>query len=155
VIVADVADSTIIVGADREAHLQHGVYAAQTTPLVSRTGHLVGMISTHWRHPYHPPEQDLASLDVLARQAADLIERSQTEDHTRFLAREVSHRAKNLLAGCPGHRAADGRRGEFEYVDDRVCRHGLRRWRPVRNSSCKAIGEASRSGHWSVLSCNI
>jgi PAS domain S-box-containing protein len=102
VIVPDVADNTIIVGADREAHLQNGIYAAQTTPLVSRTGHLVGMISTHWRHPYHPPEQDLASLDVLARQAADLIERSQTEDHTRFLAREVSHRAKNLLAVVQG-----------------------------------------------------
>jgi two-component sensor histidine kinase len=60
------------------------------------------MISTHWLHPYYPPEQDLVSLDVLARQAADLIERSQTEEHTRFLAREVSHRAKNLLAVVQG-----------------------------------------------------
>jgi two-component sensor histidine kinase len=102
VIVADVEDTPIIVGADRDLHLQNGVHAAQTTPLVSRTGHLVGMISTHWRHPYHPQEQDLISLDVLARQAADLIERSLTEEHTRLLVREVSHRAKNLLAVVQG-----------------------------------------------------
>jgi PAS domain S-box-containing protein len=37
------------------------------------------MISTHWREPYQPPERALRSLDVLARQAADLIERSQAE----------------------------------------------------------------------------
>ena len=102
VIEPDIENSSFIVGPERDVHLQNGIRAAQTTPLVSRTGHLVGMISTHWGHRYDPPEQDLVSLDVLARQAADLIERSQTEEHTRFLAREVSHRAKNLLAVVQG-----------------------------------------------------
>lgn len=98
VIVTDVNKSPVIVGGDRDLHLQNGVHAAQTTPLVSREGQLVGMISTHWRHPHHPAEQDLVLLDVLARQAADLIERTQSEEQKRILSREVSHRAKNLLA---------------------------------------------------------
>jgi two-component sensor histidine kinase len=102
VIVDNVENSTIIVGPDRDLHLQNGIHAAQTTPLVSRTGHLVGMISTHWLNPLHPQEQDLALLDVLARQAADLIERSLTEEHTGLLVREVNHRAKNLLAVVQG-----------------------------------------------------
>jgi two-component sensor histidine kinase len=37
-------------------------------------------------------------LDVLARQAADLIERTLADEHTQLLLREVSHRAKNILA---------------------------------------------------------
>jgi PAS domain S-box-containing protein len=102
VIVPDVRTSNIIVGPDLELHLKNGVLAAQTTPLVSRTGRLVGMISTHWCHAHQPQEQELVSLDVLARQAADLMERSLTEEHTRHLVREVSHRAKNLLAVVQG-----------------------------------------------------
>jgi two-component system sensor kinase FixL len=37
------------------------------------------MISTHWREPHQPTDRKLRSLDVLARQAADLIERGETE----------------------------------------------------------------------------
>lgn len=102
VIVAEVEESPIIIGADRNMHLENDIHAAQTTPLMSRAGNLLGMISTHWRHPHHPQEQDLVLFDVLARQAADLIERTQTEEHTRLLSREVSHRAKNLLAVVQG-----------------------------------------------------
>jgi PAS domain S-box-containing protein len=41
------------------------------------------MISTHWREPHQPTERTLRSLDVLARQAADLIERVQVETALR------------------------------------------------------------------------
>jgi hypothetical protein len=37
------------------------------------------MISTHWREPHQPAERELLRLDVLARQAADLIERGKAE----------------------------------------------------------------------------
>lgn len=60
-----------------------GIIAAQSTPLYSRTGELLGMISTHWDHPYDPPQRHLDLLDILARQAADLIERTQTNDALR------------------------------------------------------------------------
>lgn len=32
------------------------------------------MISTHWRQEHQPAEHELRLLDLLARQAADLIE---------------------------------------------------------------------------------
>jgi hypothetical protein len=73
----------------------------QSTPPMSRGGEVPGMISTHWRQPYSPQEQELQRLDILARQAADLIERSLDEQR-RVLLREVSHQAKNILAIVQG-----------------------------------------------------
>ncbi|WP_276485554.1 ATP-binding protein [Paraflavitalea pollutisoli] len=75
--------------------LDGGVIAAQSTPLYSRSGQLLGMISTHWDHPHTPPKRRLDLLDILARQAADLIERtslltdleSKVADRTRDLQR--------------------------------------------------------------------
>jgi PAS domain S-box-containing protein len=63
-----------------------GIRAMQSTPLFSRAGGLLGMISTHWRGPHEPSERDLRLLDVLARQAADLIERKQAELSDQRLA---------------------------------------------------------------------
>ncbi len=54
-----------------------GILAAQSTPLFSNAGKLVGMISTHWNEPYTPTQHQLEMLDVLARKAADLVERYQ------------------------------------------------------------------------------
>lgn len=66
-----------------QVFLDGGVLAAQSTPLYSRTGKLLGMISTHWDHPYSPPQRHLDLLDILARQAADLIERTQNAEALR------------------------------------------------------------------------
>jgi signal transduction histidine kinase len=73
--------------------LEAGIFAAQSTPLYSRAGKLLGMISTHWRSPHDPPQRHLDLLDILARQAADLIERTQnvealkqSEERLRALA---------------------------------------------------------------------
>lgn len=38
------------------------------------------MISTHWREQHTPSERDLRIFDVLARQAADLIEWRRAEE---------------------------------------------------------------------------
>ena len=99
VIVPDVKTCDFMAGRDdlRMYH-QTSIRAVQSTPLMSRGGQVLGMISTHWRQPHWPSEHDLRLLDVLARQAADLIERSLAEQRTNVLLREVSHRAKNLLA---------------------------------------------------------
>jgi GAF domain-containing protein len=62
---------------DQQVYLQTGILACQTTPLIARTGDIVGMISTHWRTPHQPSEEDFRQFDNLARQAADLIERAR------------------------------------------------------------------------------
>ena len=41
------------------------------------------MLSTHWRTPHTPTEEDFTFFDVLARQAADLIERILAEEALR------------------------------------------------------------------------
>jgi PAS domain S-box-containing protein len=79
-IVPDIELSDFMAGSeDLETYRQTGIRAVQSTPLVSRDGHLLGMISTHWRNPHQPSERDFRLLDVLARQAADLIERKLAE----------------------------------------------------------------------------
>jgi PAS domain S-box-containing protein len=62
-------------------HLDAGYRSAQSTPLVTRSGKRIGMLSTHWREHRRPNERDLRFLDLLTRQAADLIERELTEAH--------------------------------------------------------------------------
>jgi two-component sensor histidine kinase len=104
---------------DLLAFRRTGIRSAQTTPLVSREGRLLGMISTHWDRPHQPSERDLRLLDILARQAADLLERTigeeslrareqelastcaalrETEQLQKMLTGELSHRVKNMLA---------------------------------------------------------
>ncbi|WP_395606495.1 ATP-binding protein [Pseudomonas sp. B22129] len=68
---------------DLQAFRRAGIRAAQTTPLRSRDGRLLGMISTHWSQPHQPSERDLRLLDILARQAADLLERTQADEALR------------------------------------------------------------------------
>jgi PAS domain S-box-containing protein len=84
VIVSDVECSDFMAGsADLNVSRRAGIRAMHSTPLVSRSGRLLGMISTHWREPHQPTERALRSLDVLARQAADLIERTQVDTALR------------------------------------------------------------------------
>jgi PAS domain S-box-containing protein len=65
--------------ADLDAFRRLDVCSAQSTPLISRAGHLLGMITTYWRNPHHLTDRELRPLDVLSRQAADLIERNEAE----------------------------------------------------------------------------
>jgi len=84
VVVPDVECEDFMAGsADLEVARQVGLRAMHSTPLISRTGRLLGMISSHWQKPHSPAEHELRALDVLARQAADLIERVQVETTLR------------------------------------------------------------------------
>ena len=77
VVVADVEACEFIAGTpDQQEYRRSGIRAVQSTPLRSRTGRPLGMLSTHWRSPHTPTEDDFTFFDVLARQAADLIERT-------------------------------------------------------------------------------
>ena len=81
VIVEDVEHSPIFAGtAGLEIQLKAGVRACQSTPLLSRSGKLLGIFSTHYGRPHRPAERALRLLDLLARQAADMIDRIQAEE---------------------------------------------------------------------------
>jgi PAS domain S-box-containing protein len=84
VIVRDVEVSDLVKGTENLSHYRlSGIRAMLSAPLVSRDGHLVGVISTHWREAHQPTERELRLLQVLARQAADLIERRRAQEVLR------------------------------------------------------------------------
>ena len=89
-----------------DAYLKIGIRAVQTTPLLSRDGTLIGMFSTYWREPHELTESEIRILDVLARQAADLIERAQTEQALRRSEERYRNLAREL-------QEADRRKDEF------------------------------------------
>ena len=62
-------------------HVEAGYLSAQSTPLITRSGAPIGMLNTHWRAARHrPTDRELRFLDLLARQAADLIEQRQAAE---------------------------------------------------------------------------
>jgi len=81
VVVEDIAESPIFIGKpELDVMLEAGVRAIQSTPLISRSCRLVGVLSTHYRVPCRPDERNLRLLDILARQVTDLIEGKQAQD---------------------------------------------------------------------------
>jgi PAS domain S-box-containing protein len=96
VVVPDVEDSDFSPVA-LENYRRTGIRAVQSTPLCSRDGRLVGMISTHWHTPHTPTDSDLRLFDILARQAADLIERTQADQVRGRLAAIVASSADAIV----------------------------------------------------------
>ena len=95
VIVEDVASEPNLQGTlDLKIMLADGIRAILSTPLVSRDGQLLGMLSNHFDVSRRPSEREQRYLDLLARMAADLIERSQTE----LALREADRRKDEFLA---------------------------------------------------------
>jgi signal transduction histidine kinase/DNA-binding response OmpR family regulator len=80
VVVGDIEACDFLAGSDdQEMCRRAGIRAVQSTPLLSRSGSILGMFSTHWHRPHEPTQQELQLLDILCRQAADLIERRRAE----------------------------------------------------------------------------
>jgi len=106
VIIDNIDQSDLLAGTPDLAICQMvGIHAVQCTPLFSRRGAFVGVITTYWRERHRPPERDLRLLDILARQAADLLESKQAQENLReanqrkdeFLA-TLAHELRNPLA---------------------------------------------------------
>jgi len=57
-----------------ETLLAAQVRAVQSTPLVSRSGAFLGVLSTHYRLPRRPSQRQLRGLDLIVRVASDLVE---------------------------------------------------------------------------------
>jgi PAS domain S-box-containing protein len=99
VVVEDVTRSPLFVGTESlDIQLKAGIRAVQSTPLISRSGALIGTFSTHWKAPHRISEQTLRLLDLLARRAADLIERVRMEAALREAVR-----ARERILGIVAH----------------------------------------------------
>ncbi|MGH9326330.1 MAG: GAF domain-containing protein [Terriglobia bacterium] len=91
VVVPDVEHCEFMAGTpDQAAYIAAGMYAVQSTPLLSREGKVLGMISTHWRVAHQPSTSELRLFEILVREAADFIERRQAEQELRVRAEELA-----------------------------------------------------------------
>ena len=61
-------------------HAQSGYRTGNATPLISRAGRMVGMLSTLWKLRHRADERELRFIDLLARQAADFVEQRQSSE---------------------------------------------------------------------------
>jgi PAS domain S-box-containing protein len=105
VIVEDVRTSPIYDAPSRAVIEAAGIRSVQSTPMVSREGRLLGVISTHWNKPGQPDPDRLRALEIVVRQAADVLEHRRQEERLReadrrkdeFLAM-LGHELRNPLA---------------------------------------------------------
>lgn len=76
-----------------------GYRAVQSTPLVSRDGRVLGVLSTHYTETHTPSERELRLLDLYTQQATDFLDLRRAEDEiTRsVMAREHSERRYQQL----------------------------------------------------------
>ncbi len=104
VIVSDVDEDPACEGL-REAAQTIGFRAVHSTPLFSRDGEILGVLSVHFRRPRTPSPREVEFADICARAAADTVasirERHGVQESTRrkdaFLA-TLAHELRNPLA---------------------------------------------------------
>jgi PAS domain S-box-containing protein len=98
VLVADIEACDFMAGTPvQQEYRRSGIRSVQSTPLRSLSGQMLGTLSTHWRTPRMPARDDFRLFDVLARQAADSIERARAEDALR----ESEERFRSLANTAP------------------------------------------------------
>ncbi|HZP36498.1 MAG TPA: ATP-binding protein [Methylomirabilota bacterium] len=101
VVVPDVATDPAFAAA-REAAVRAGFRSCHSTPLLTRGGEIIGVLSLFFANPRRPPERELRLMDLYARIAADAIENArlhralqrELEDRRASLAREHTARAE-------------------------------------------------------------
>ncbi len=99
IVIEDVEKSPIFAETPAlQVMLNAGVRAVQSTPMITHAGAVVGMLSTHYRQARQPSERDLRLIDLLARQAADLIAKNQIEAELRNTQQQLTSITDNMAA---------------------------------------------------------
>lgn len=91
-VVSDVRFSPLYTPEARDAMLAAGAHACQSTP-IALDGEIVGIISTHFRAAHVPSPRELRRIDLLAREAADIICREGIVDDAETHARSIRDEA--------------------------------------------------------------
>ncbi|WP_433629495.1 bacterio-opsin activator domain-containing protein [Halomicrococcus sp. NG-SE-24] len=68
---------------DREVALEDDIHAIQSTPMITRDGELVGVLSNQFPEPHRPSDRELRLIDMLAWTAAEFVDRHQTQEQLR------------------------------------------------------------------------
>jgi len=84
----------------REAARNAGFRSCHSTPLITRSGTIIGVLSVHFRKRHRPSERETCLMDLYAQMAADTIENArlhrqmqqELDEREQVLARE--HRAR-------------------------------------------------------------
>ena len=80
-----------------QLHVAEGIQSAVAVPLMSRTGAPLGMLNAHWRQERRRlNESEQRFLDLLARQAADLIEQRRSQSALRESEAQLRERETDL-----------------------------------------------------------
>jgi PAS domain S-box-containing protein len=144
VIAPDVLQCEFMAGSeDLVTYLQTGIRSVQTTPLLSRAGKVVGMISTHWSDPHEPTERDLRLLDVIARQAADLIDRNQVGEklaHASAQSDKWRRLYEAVLAHTPDLGYVFDLNHRFTYANHALLAMWGRTWDEAIGKNCLELG---------------
>ncbi len=74
IVVADV-DADADFAPYRDIADASGVRALQFTPMTDYAGRPIGIVSTHFRHPYHPPARDLRIMELYGDFAGEAVAR--------------------------------------------------------------------------------
>jgi PAS domain S-box-containing protein len=115
----------------REIAARAGYRSVQSTPLKGRNGVVMGMLSTHYRAPHHLSDRDGRLLDLLARHAADVVERIRSEEALRV----SEARFRTLASHAPV--------GIFQTDADGNCLFVNERWAEMAGlSQAEACGPA-------------
>lgn len=104
VILEDISRGPVFDDETREVLLEEDIHAVQSTPLVSWEGRLLGILSTHFCRVHTPAERELRLVDILARQAADMIERHQVEQTLRESREQYRQLVRYFPYGIVIHR---------------------------------------------------
>jgi PAS domain S-box-containing protein len=114
-----------LVGNEAEAAVQaEGIRAAQSTPLTSRSGETIGVLSTQFREPHRSSEHELRLVDMLAWTAAEFLERHHA--HAALRANEERlRRALSIQTVGVLYFRLDGRIDDANAAFQRMCGYSL------------------------------
>ena len=96
IVVRDVRRSRQYTEAARKVMLDAGVRACQSTPIFSPSLEVSGILSTHFHAPHTCDRDDLALIDLLARQAGLLIRGSEASRQRLDMARAFGELQQGL-----------------------------------------------------------